>query len=321
MISVVVVNRDKRELLDECLSSIERATVGQVAEIIVIDNGSVDGSRAMVRDRHQHIRLIELSQNEGFAPAIVRATAATSSEWLLIVNNDAWVEPDALRLLVTAGNSDPRVGSVTAQVRFATSPNRINTAGLEIDNLGIAYDRLAGEPVEPSQSAEPVEVFGASGCVSAYRSSMLRAIGGFDASFFAYLEDADVAWRARMQGWRCLYEPKAVAYHHGSATLGDGSSMKYELVGRNRVRLIAKNATTAQLVCWGWAMVLYDLVYVVFVGLTERTLAPARGRARGLQDWATYRTAGRRGRATTRLCGSAGWLLAFRMRSAYRRFQ
>ena len=140
----------------------------------------------------------------------------------MIVNNDARVEPDALRLLVTAGNSDPRVGSATTQVRFAASPNRINTAGLEIDNLGIAYDRLAGEPVEPSRSAEPVEVFGASGCVSAYRSSMLKSIGGFDASFFAYLEDADVRVAREDAGVAMHVQPKAVAYHHGSATLGDG---------------------------------------------------------------------------------------------------
>ena len=91
---------------------------------------------------------------------------------------------------------------------------------------------------------------------------MLDAIGGFDASFFAFGEDADVAWRARMAGWSALYAPASVAYHHGSATAGEASPAKYFLVGRNRMRLLAKNAPAGQLARWGWAMALYDLAYV-----------------------------------------------------------
>jgi GT2 family glycosyltransferase len=149
--------------------------------------------------------------------------------------------------------------------------------------------------------------------------SMLKEIGGFDPRFFAFMEDADVSWRARMAGWRCLYEPRAIAYHHGSATAGEGSARKYELVGRSRVRLIAKNASRSQLLRWGWAMVLYDLAYVVFVLATDRTLAPARGRLSGLAEWRAWRKSGAPGRREVPMAGGLGWVMALRMRAGYRR--
>lgn len=321
MISVLVVNHGRRDLLHACLASVETA-VGRVAggaELIVIDNGSKDGSGDMVRTAHPSARLIELPDNEGFATAVVRGTAMARGDWLVLVNNDATVEPDAFSLIHAACEQDQRVGAVTAQVRFMSAPDTINTAGLEIDTLGIAYDRLAGRPAADAAGDGPLEVFGAGACVTAYRCQMLDEIGGFDASFFAFLEDADVAWRARMAGWRCVYEPRAVAHHHGSATAGEGSKFKYELVGRNRVRLLAKNATPGQLLRWGWAMVLYDAAYVMFVAATARTLAPLRGRIAGLREWRKYRRAGAAARRPIDLPGASGWMNALRMRAAYRR--
>lgn len=319
--TVVIVNYRKRDLLGECLAALPEAAGAELAErveTIVIDNGSDDGSVELVRSEHPSVTLVALDHNEGFAPGVVRGAALAAGEWLVLVNNDAMLMPGALAALLAAGESDPRVGIVTAQVRFADRRDQINTAGLEIDNLGVAYDRLAGVSVEDPRVSEPAEVFGASGCVTAYRMRMLSEIGGFDGSFFAYLEDADLAWRARVAGWRCLYEPRAVVYHHGSATLGDGSKFKYELVGRNRVRMLAKNATDAQLRRWGWAMLLYDLAYVTFVALTDRTLAPLRGRVQGLRQWRAYRRAGAPYRGPVALAGAMGWLGALRMRSAYR---
>lgn len=321
MISVLVVNHRRRDLLHECLVSVE-AALDQVpagGELIVVDNGSDDGSPEMVRDLHPSVRLVELSQNEGFAPAVVRGTDIARGDWIVLVNNDATVEPDALARLAQTGAAEDDVGIVTAQVRFAKDPLTVNTAGLEIDNLGVSTDRLAGRPIAEADGDAPVEVFGASGCVTAYRRRMLDEIGGFEPSFFAFMEDADLSWRARMAGWRCLYEPRAIAHHHGSATVGEGSAAKYELVGRNRVRLIARNATGGHLMRWGWAMVLYDVAYVLFVALTDGTLAPLRGRVQGLRDWRSYRRMGASTRRPVRLAGAAGPLRALRMRSAYRR--
>ncbi len=317
MISVLVINQNRRQLLEACLTSLV-AGLPAGAELIVIDNGSEDGSAQMVAERFPRAELVALAVNEGFAPAVVRGTGLARGDWLVLVNNDAVLEPDCLTRLVQAGESAPDVGAVSAQVRFADRPDTINTAGLEIDNLAISYDRLAGVPATAAGGDGAVEVFGASGCVAAYRAAMLADIGGFEGSFFAYMEDADVAWRARMRGWRALYEPRAVAYHHGSLTLGNSSEAKYRLVGRNRVRLIARNATGAQLLRWGWAMLAYDLAYVLFVALTDRTLAPLTGRVGGLARWRADRLAGAPSRVPVSLAGAGGWRAALRMRAAYR---
>jgi GT2 family glycosyltransferase len=320
VISVLIVNYRKPELLLECLDSLAVAatSLSVAAEVILVDNGSHDRSVEHVRSRHPTVKVIALDENEGFAPAVRRGADTAAGDWLILVNNDARVDQDTLRLLYEAGESDPRIGSVTAQVRFADRPGIVNTAGLEVDHLGIAFDRFAGKSINDVAVRQPGEVFGVSGCVAAYRMSMLRQIGGFDGSFFAYLEDADVAWRARVAGWTAWYEPRAVAYHHGSATLGDGSARKYTLVGRNRMRLIAKNATSGQLWRWAWAMLLYDSAYVAFIGLSERTLAPARGRFDGLREWRTYRRAGAEYRGPVTFSEAHGWLGALRMRAAYR---
>ena len=143
---------------------------------------------------------------------------------------------------------------------------------------------MLGEPATASETGV-TEVFGASAAAALYRREMLDEIGGFDESFFAYLEDTDVAWRARMAGWRCVHAPAAVARHHHSATLGHGSPAKHLLVGRNRVRMLAKNATSKHLARYALGMIAYDLAYIAFAGATSRTIAPLQGRASGLSHW------------------------------------
>jgi GT2 family glycosyltransferase len=310
-VSAIVVTQRGGPLLEACLAALRvaLASVGAV-EIIVVDN-SVEGVGA------EGARVVRMGRNAGFAGGVVAGLAAAPGEWVLLVNDDAEVEPDAVALLLGAAQADPRAGSVTGQVRFHARRDVINTAGLVVDRLGIAYDRLAGAPAHDGGPVE--EVFGASACVALYRRAMLDAIGGFDASFFAFGEDADVAWRARMAGWTCLYVPEAVAYHHGSATAGEASPAKYFLVGRNRARLLAKNATAGQLLRWGWAMALYDLGYVVFAAAADRTAAPLRGRLAGLREWRGYRRAGGPGRRPIPLAPPTGPLGTWRQRAAYRK--
>jgi GT2 family glycosyltransferase len=317
-LTAIVVTWNGRELLARCLAVLEPAleAVNGHSEVLVVDNASTDGTAEMVRARFPDVRLLVLDENLGFAGGVDAGVRAGDGDWVLLVNNDAEVEGDAIALLLDAADGHADVGTVTGQVRFYDRREVINTAGLVVDRLGIGYDRLAGSPAQPA--GPPEEVFGASGCVAMYRRAMLEQVGGFDPSFFAFQEDADVAWAARMHGWRCLYVPGSVAYHHGSATIGESSAWKYELVGRNRIRLLAKNATRSQLLAWGWAMLLYDLAYVVFVALTDRTLAPARGRLTGLREWPRYRAAGRSRRRPAPLAPPAGFLGALRMRSASR---
>jgi len=309
-VSAIVVTRRGGPLLEACLRALQASLAGLDAELIVVDNGPGDVAA-------EGARVLRPGRNLGFAGGVTHGLESAGGDWALLVNDDAELEPDAAAALLAAGRADPRAGAVTGQVRFHARRDVINTAGLVIDRLGVAYDRLAGAAARDGGAVE--EVFGASACVALYRRSMLDAIGGFDASFFAFGEDADVAWRARMAGWHALYVPASVAYHHGSATAGEASPAKYFLVGRNRMRLLAKNATRGQLARWGWAMALYDLVYVAFAAGADRTLAPLRGRVAGLREWRRYRRAGEATRRPVELAAPTGPLGAWRQRAAYRK--
>lgn len=288
-VAAIVVHHRGRALLDPCLGSLRAAldALDTDAELIVVDNGSDDGSRELVRERHPDVRLVELGENRGFAGGVGAGLRCSSAEWVFLLNNDATVERDALVSLLDAALADPDVGSLAAQMRF-TDTSVINSAGMEVDRLGVAYSRLLGAPVARG-GEQPVEVFGACGGAALYRRAMLEDIGGFDESFFVYLEDVDVAWRGRMRGWRCLYVPGAVVHHQNSATSEHGSSFKHLHVGLNRVRMLAKNADGAHLRRYALPMIAYDAAYVAAALATDRTLAPLRGRAQGLREWRAYR--------------------------------
>ena len=202
-------------------------------------------------------------------------------------------------------------------VRFAGDEGTINSAGIEIDELGVARERRLGEPVT-AIDAEAVEVFGASATLALYRRAMLDAVGGLDVSFFAYLEDADLAWRARMAGWTCVLAPGAIGVHHHSATLGHGSKAKHLHVGRNRVRMLAKNASGRQLRRKLPAIVAYDLLYVAGAAVADRTLAPLVGRLQGVGDWRAYRRAGLPQRREIELSRAPGVRAARRRTLVYR---
>jgi GT2 family glycosyltransferase len=317
-VSVIVVAFGKETLLLECLRSVDMAveTLGTEAEVIVVLNRvSASCRQKLYRSTPAHL-LIDNDRNLGFAGGVAAGLARARGEWVALVNDDCVVEPAALSELLAAGARHADIGSVAAQILFAAPGDTINSAGIEIDELGVAYERMLGESVAAAET-HAVEVFGASGGAALYRRAMLEAVGGFDESFFAYLEDADLAWRARMHGWLSVYAPDAVVRHHHSTTLGHRSSQKYYLVGRNRIRMLAKNATRAQLLRHGLGMIAYDLSYVAFVGVRERTLAPLRGRLRGLREWRFYRAAGASRRCPVRLSPRRGIRGALRRDRAY----
>lgn len=316
-VSIVIVTYTRPDLLEACLESLVAARErAPGSELIVVDNGSGLDPGAIAERIHPDARVLVLPENLGFAGAVDRGIAMARGDWIALFNDDTTLEPDALARMIEAGEGDARAGSVAAQIRFAAEPDVLNSAGIVMDSLGNNADRLLGRPVSDSE-ARTTEVFGAAGTAAAYRREALEAVGGFDPSFYAHLEDADVAWRARMLGWTCLYEPSAVVHHHHAATLRHFSDEKYFVGGRNRVRLLAKNADRGMLLRRGWAMVAYDLAYVVFVAVRERTLAPLRGRVAGLREWRSYRRAGAGLRRPVELPRSEGVSGALRRRSVW----
>lgn len=312
-ITVVIPTYRRADLVRQCLDSLHPAldVLGEEAETVVVDDGSNDGSAVVLAADYPWAVFLVLASNVGYSEAVSAGVGLARGEWILTLNNDATVAPGAISELQNVASGSPEIGSVGALMLFAEEHRRgtINSAGMGLDRLCVPYDRLVGLPAGAAGS-RPVEVFGPCGGAALYRRRMLESIGGIDDTFEAYLEDADVSWRARMVGWRCLLAPSAVVYHEHSATTEHGSDYKYWLVGRNRVRLLAKNATTTHLLFHWPLMLAYDCSYVIYAALADRTSAPLRGRLRGLREWSRYRRQAQRRRPIrmTRIEGLRGAL-------------
>lgn len=239
----MVVNLDRRELLCACLQSLAGQGVAGF-EVIVVDNGSRDGSPEMVRrefasGRPFRLKLIRNSENRGFCAANNQGIAASSGRFIALLNNDAEAEPGWLAALGGVFEQDPRIGMAASKILVHEAPSRIDKAGHLIYPDGQNRGRGSGE-LDAGQYDQIEEVLWPDGCAAMYRREMLDQIGGFDEDFFAYADDAELGLRARIAGWRCLYAPRAVVRHHRASTLGVTSSRRLELIERNRILLAAK---------------------------------------------------------------------------------
>jgi hypothetical protein len=237
LISVVVVNWNRKELLRACLASLARQT-GVSFETIVVDNGSTDGSAEMAGGEFQ-TRVIRNSGNRGFCAANNQGIAAARGEFIALLNNDAEAEPGWLAALARACDKEPEVGMAASKILVWEDPRRIDKAGHLIFPDGQNRGRGAGAP-DVGQFDREEEVLWPDGCAALYRRRMLDQIGGFDEDFFAYGDDAELGLRARIAGWKCRYAPDAVVRHHRGSTMGKGSAARLELIERNRLLLALK---------------------------------------------------------------------------------
>ncbi|MCY3776621.1 MAG: glycosyltransferase family 2 protein [Candidatus Aminicenantes bacterium] len=239
LVSVVVVNYLRAELLRACLKSLLDQTWPRL-EILVVDNGSRDHSTDVVSSfADRGIRLLALTENRGFAAAVNLGVRRARGELVALLNNDAVASPEWIEQLVTGLDASPDVGMCASKILFYGS-DVIDKAGHLIFPDGQNRGRGTGEP-DRGQYERTREVLAADGCAALYRKEVLKQAGGFDERFFAYAEDADLALRARWLGWRCLYVPGAVVHHHHSSTLGPYSPRKIYWVERNRLWLALKN--------------------------------------------------------------------------------
>jgi GT2 family glycosyltransferase len=237
LISVVVVNWNRKELLRACLRSLGHQT-GVRFETIVVDNGSTDGSADMAEPEFG-ARVIRNRENRGFCAANNQGMAVSQGEFIALLNNDAEAESGWLEALLEACNRRPDVGMAASKVLVWEDPGRIDKVGHAIYPDGQNRGRGSGA-VDQGQYDREEDVLWPDGCACLYRRAMVDQIGGFDEDFFAYGDDAELGLRARIAGWTCVYSPAAVVRHHRGSTLGKDSARRLTLIERNRVLLALK---------------------------------------------------------------------------------
>ncbi len=246
LVSVIIPSWNRRALLAACLRGLFEQS-WEPFEVIVVDNGSTDGSADMVAgDWGERARLLRNARNEGYARAVNEGIRASRGAYVATLNNDAVPDPGWLRALVEAAERAPRAGMVACKILSFEDPRILDGAGLLIYPDGSSRARGRLEEDRGQYDALP-EALLPSGCAALYRRAMLDDVGLHDETFFAYCEDTDLGLRARLSGWTCAYAPGAIVRHHYSASSGHYSEMKAYFVERNRLWVAAKTFPAARL--------------------------------------------------------------------------
>jgi GT2 family glycosyltransferase len=239
LISVVILNYNGMRFLDRCLASIQDQTYADL-EVIIVDNASQDGSAEYVQSRYPWVKVIINQENLGFAEGTNVGIRQARGEYIFTLNNDTWIEERFIEHLAKP-IAEKDVGMCASKMLFPDG--RINSTGICISRSGAAWDRGMFQQ-DKGQYNHCEEVFGPCAGAALYRKAMLDEIGLFDEDFFLYMEDVDLAFRGRLAGWKCIYVPEAVVYHHHGGTAGTGSDLSVYYGNRNVIWYVVKDFPT-----------------------------------------------------------------------------
>lgn len=249
--SVVIPNYNGIEYLKDCLSTLDKNRDDDFDfEIIIVDNGSEDGSPAFVRENYKSVRLIELGENTGFAAAVNIGIREACSEYVILLNNDIKVDDIFVKALEECLDADERIFSANSLMLSMANNEVLDGAGDYYCALGWAYAFKKGKKAESVFKGEVHrQIFSACGGASIYRKKVFDEIGYFDEAHFAYLEDIDVGYRARINGYKNVLEKTAICEHAGSGSSGSRyNEFKIKLSSRNSIYLIYKNMPLLQII-------------------------------------------------------------------------
>jgi GT2 family glycosyltransferase len=303
MVSVLITTYNSAAYLEACLESLRRQTYRPL-DIIIVDNASSDGTRAILDKVRPGCHVILNDTNLGFSAGQNQAIRAARGQWILSLNPDVIAAPDFVEKLVAIGEMHPEAGAVCGKLLrwnpAATSPftNTIDSTGIYFTPNLRHLDRGGDEP-DCGQFEEAQFVFGATGAAALYRTYMVEdiSVNGqfFDEQFFAYREDADVAWRAQLLGWKCIYTPDAVAWHVRRVTPERRAELPLVINWhsvKNRFLMRAKNISWRLYARNFLPTTLRDAQVIGYSLLWDRRLATALGEVwKTRQDWIGKRKA------------------------------
>ena len=241
--TIIIPNYNGLKFMDECIRSLNAQTYPNF-RTLVVDNGSTDGSVEWLKE-HQ-IDTIFLPENTGFSGAVNVGIKAADTPYVLLLNNDVRVDEYFVAEMVRAIGQSERIFSVSSRMIQMYHPDRLDDAGDMYSLLGWAYQRGVGRDLTHYRRSS--RVFSACAGAAIYRREVFEEIGYFDEMHFAYLEDMDLCWRARIHGWKSWYEPDAEVFHVGSATSGSRyNRFKVLHSAGNNLYMIYKNMPLAQM--------------------------------------------------------------------------
>ena len=243
-VSIVIPNYNGKHFLEDCLKSVFAQDIKD-QEVIVVDNGSTDGSLEYL-NAYPGVRTIALDKNYGFCGAVNAGIKAAKSDYVILLNNDTEVDKNFAKELLNAIEADEKIFSCSSKMVQFQDRSLMDEAGDYYCAFGWAFGRGKGGHVD--DYTEPADVFASCAGAAIYRKKMLESLGCFDENHFAYLEDIDLGYRARIQGYRNVYAPKAIVYHVGSGFSGSAhNAFKVKLSSRNNVYLAYKNMPFLQM--------------------------------------------------------------------------
>lgn len=306
-ISAVIPTWSALRYLPACLAAL-RAQLGPADEIVLVDNASRDRAGDWARRHAPDVRVLSLPQNLGFAGGTAAGIAAARGALLLLINDDALAEPGCVDALWAALEASPGAGAAAGVLTFSRRPDIVASAGIRFQRDGVATDLHMGVDVAALPGV-PAPIFGASGGLALLRRELVADVGSFEPGFFSYLEDADLAWRARLRGWGAVLAPGARARHVYSATGGEGSPFKQRLLARNRLRVLVRCLPGPLLRDCLPAIVAYDALALGYAAL-RRQPAIARGRIEALAELPVLRQQRRaiQARRTAGVGALAAWV-------------
>lgn len=245
-VSVVIPNFNGIAFLDSVLASLEGQTLSNF-EVILVDNGSTDGSCSFVTANYPWVHLIELSENFGFCGAVNAGIRAAKAPYVLLLNNDTEVKEDFVEEMLAAIRRHKNAFSCGARMVQYHDRDRLDDVGNYYCALGWSFARGRGKDIHAYETED--KIFSACAGAAIYRKKIIEKIGYFDEEHFAYLEDTDIGYRAIIYGYENWYAPKAIVYHVGSGTSGSRyNQFKTRYSSRNNIYLIYKNMPLLQII-------------------------------------------------------------------------
>ncbi len=257
----VIVNYNGGEEIIECVDSLKVQTYPNI-RIVVVDNASTDTSVTELRKKHPDIDIVETGYNAGWGVGCNVGMAHADSHYIALFNNDLSVHPECIEEMVNAIELDSAYGSCASRVLLKDPPDTGEVCGISIVADGSSCGRGRLEPADKYLQLE--EVFCANDCCALYKRAMMDEIGNYDPDFFLYCDETDIGIRHQLAGWKCVYNPKAIAYHTHSRAAGSFSDLKAFYVERNRILLLLKYFPFWGIV-WGTILSFYRYLYQILI--------------------------------------------------------